>query len=510
MTLIIILILILPVAGILGYGIRAYLGRMKLSSAEAKSHRILQDALKDAENKRKELLIEAKDQLLKEKNLLDKEMRERRLEVQASEKRLIQKEETIDSRLEEIEKIEKILKIRDQESLEKEEELRREFEKHRKELERIAGMSSDEAKDLLLKNLENEVKFEATKIINKIEEEARRTADKKGKEIVISAIQRNASEYTSESTITTVSLPSDEMKGRIIGREGRNIRTLENLTGVDMIIDDTPEVVVISGFDPVRREVARLSLERLIQNGRIHPARIEEIVEKVSAELEEAMLEEGEKAAYRLGLPGMSKEALYNLGKLKYRTSYGQNVLSHSIEVANLAGIIAGELNLDVQFAKRAGLLHDIGKGYEVEGEGAHAIVGADMAKKFGESDKCVNAIASHHNDREPESFEAVLVQVADAISASRPGARKESLDTYLKRLENLENIASGFKGVDKCYAIQAGRELRVLVDNEAVSDDKVEIMARDIANKIESELKYPGIVRVTVIREKRIVDYAK
>ena len=510
MVLTIVLIIALPVVAILGYGVRAYIGRMKLSSAEAKSHRILQDAIKEAENKRKELLIEAKDQLLKEKNVLEKEMRERRQELQVSEKRLIQKEESIDTRLEEIRKKEKVLQVREQENSEKEEELRREFENHRKELERISGMTSDEAKELLLKNLENEVKFESTKLINKIEEEARRAADKKGKEIVISAIQRNASEYTSENTITTVPLPSDEMKGRIIGREGRNIRTLENLTGVDMIIDDTPEVVVISGFDPIRREIARQSLERLIQNGRIHPARIEEIVEKVTAELEESMLEEGEKAAYSLGIPGMSKDSLYNIGKLKYRTSYGQNVLKHSIEVANLAGMIAGELGLDVQFAKRAGLLHDIGKGCEVEGEGAHAIVGAEMAKKFGESDKCVNAIASHHNDREPESFEAVLVQVADAISASRPGARKESLETYLKRLENLENIANSFKGVDKCYAIQAGRELRVLVDNDVISDDKVEGMARDIATRIESELKYPGIVRVTVIREKRIVDYAK
>ena len=307
-----------------------------------------------------------------------------------------------------------------------------------------------------------------------------------------------------------MSLPSDEMKGRIIGREGRNIRTLENLTGVDMIIDDTPEVVVISGFDPVRREIARISLERLIQNGRIHPARIEEVVNKVTSEIEESMLEEGEKSAYELGIPGLSRDALYHIGKLRYRTSYGQNVLDHSKDVANLAGIMAGELNLDVQLAKRAGLLHDIGKGSVVEGEGAHALVGAEMAKKFGESDKCVNVIASHHNDREQESFEAVLVQVADAISASRPGARRESLDTYLKRLENLENIAHSFKGVDKCFAIQAGRELRVMVDNSLVDDGKAEGMARDIATKIESELKYPGIVRVTVIRETRIIDYAK
>ncbi len=506
----IILICALPVTGILGFAVRAYLGKIKLNSAEAKSHRILQDAIKEAENKRKELLIEAKDQLLKEKNLLEKEMRERRQELQATEKRFFQKEEAIDKRLEQIEKQEKQLQIKEKDHDEKSEELRKEFERHKQELERISGMTSDEAKELLLKNLENDVKFEATKLINKIEEEAKRSADKKAKDIIITAIQRNASDYTSESTITTVSLPSDEMKGRIIGREGRNIRTLENLTGVDMIIDDTPEVVVISGFDPVKREIARLSLERLIQNGRIHPARIEEVVEKVTKEIEDNMLEEGEKASYELGIPGLSKDALYNIGKLKYRTSYGQNVLAHSIDVANMAGIMAGELKLDVQLAKRAGLLHDIGKGSVVEGEGAHAIVGADMAKKFGESNKCVNIIAAHHNDREPESFEAVLVQIADAISASRPGARRESLDTYLKRLENLENIASRFKGVDKTFAIQAGRELRVVVDNEVVNDEEAQSMARDIATSIESELKYPGIVRVTVIRETRIVDYAK
>ncbi len=506
----ILLIAALPVTGIAGYAMRAYLGKIKLNSAESQSHRIVQDAIKDAESKRKELLIETKDQLLKEKNIFEKEMRERRVELQNIERRILQKEENLDSRTQELEKQEKVLQLRERENQEKEEELRREFENHRKELERISGLTSEEAKQLLLKNLENEVRFESIKLINKIDEEARRTADKKAKEIVLTAIQRSASEYTSESTITTVSLPSDDMKGRIIGREGRNIRTLENLTGVDMIIDDTPEVVVISGFDPVRREIARLSLERLIQNGRIHPARIEEVVEKVTEELEESMLDEGERGAFELGIPGISKDALYQIGKLKYRSSYGQSVLSHSKEVANIAGIMAGELKLNVQLAKRAGLLHDIGKGSIVEGEGAHAIVGAEMAKKFGEDDKVINIIASHHNDREAQSFEAILVQVADAISASRPGARRESLDTYLKRLENLENIASTFKGVDKCYAIQAGREIRVMVSNELVNDEKAQILAREIAEKIESELKYPGIVRVTVIRETRIVDYAK
>ncbi len=504
------LVLSIPVVGVAGFLVRAYIGRIKLNSAEVQSRRIIQDSIKEAEAKRKELLIEAKDQILKEKNLFEKEMRERRQEIQNHEKRTIQKEESIDVKTEQVEKRERILQLKEQETQEKEQELKKELERHGRELERISGLSKEQAKELLLKNLENEARFESIKLINKIEEEAKRVAEKKAKEIVLSAIQRNASDYTSECAITTVSLPSDDMKGRIIGREGRNIRTLENLTGVDMIIDDTPEVVVISGFDPVRREIARLSLERLIQNGRIHPARIEEVVEKVTHEIEENMLDEGEKAAFELAIPGLSKDALYHVGKLRYRSSYGQNILAHSKEVANLAGIMAGELGLEVMTAKRSGLLHDIGKGNVSEGEGAHSTVGAEMAKKFGENDKIINIIASHHNDREPESFEAVLIQVADAISASRPGARRESLDTYLKRLENLENIASGFKGVDKCYAIQAGRELRVLVSNDLVNDERAEILAREIAQKIESELKYPGIVRVTVIRETRIVEYAK
>lgn len=506
----ILLIIALPLAAIIGYALRAYLGKIKLTSAESQSQRIIQDAIRDAEARRKELLLETKDQLLKEKNQFEKETRERRQELQTIERRLLQKEESLDKKLEHLEKQEKIVQLKEQENQEKEEELKREFEKHKKELERIAGMTTEEAKNLLMKNLENQVRFDSIKVINKIEEEARRTADKKAKEIILAAIQRSASDYTSEATITTVSLPSDDMKGRIIGREGRNIRTLESLVGVDMIIDDTPEVVVISCFDPVRREIARLSLERLIQNGRIHPARIEEVVEKVTAELDDNMLEDGEKAAFELGIPGLSKDALHHIGKLKYRSSYGQNVLSHSKEVANLAGIMAGELGLDVMLAKRAGLLHDIGKGSMAEGEGAHAVVGAEMAKKFGETPKVASIIAAHHNDKEHECFESVLVQAADAISASRPGARRESLDTYLKRLDNLEKIALSYKGVEKCYAIQAGREIRVIVSNELVSDEKAAVLAREIAEKIESELKYPGIVRVIVIRETRIIDYAK
>ena len=510
MDLNIILIVALPVAAVIGYSIRSYLGKIKLNSVEAKSARLLKEIEKEAESKKKEILIDGKDQLLKEKNLFEKEMRESKQELKSLERKITQKEEEAATRQEQVKKQEKILQIKEQENKERENELRREFNRHKAELERISGLTAEEAKSLLLRNLENEIKLESTKLITKIEEEAKRSADKKAKEIIMTAIQRNASDYTSEATVTTVSLPSDEMKGRIIGREGRNIRTLENLTGVDMIVDDTPETVIISGFDPVKREIARLSLESLIQNGRIHPTRIEEVVEKTSKQIEEVILEEGEKAAYDLGIPGISKDALASIGKLKFRTSYGQDVLAHSIEVSKLAGLMAGELGLDVKLAKRAGLLHDIGKGNITEGEGAHAMLGADMAKKFGESLKCVNAIASHHNDCEPESFEAVLVQVADAISASRPGARRESLTTYLKRLEDLENIAKSFKGITKSYAIQAGRELRVLVDNESIDDAKAQKMARDIALKIEAELKYPGIVRVTVIRETRIIDYAK
>lgn len=497
-------------AGFIGFAIRSYLGKISLNSAEAQAQRIKQDAIRDAETKRKEVLIEAKDQLIQEKNQLEREMRERRNELQTVEKRLHQKEEQIDQRIELNDKREKEINQQKEENENLQKVLNEQFNRYRQELERISCLSQEQAREMLLKELEDKVRFESLKLINKIEEEAKRTADKKAKDIVISAIQRNATDYTSENTVTTVSLPSDDMKGRIIGREGRNIRTLENLTGVDMIIDDTPEVVVISGHDPIRREIARISLERLILNGRIHPARIEEVVDKVTREIEQEILEEGEKAAFELGIPGLSRESLYNIGKLKYRTSYGQNVLGHSIEVANIAGIIAGELKLDVQLAKRSGLLHDIGKGSVVEGEGAHALVGADMAKKFGEKEEVVNIIASHHNDRETKSFEAVIIQIADAISASRPGARRESLDNYLKRLEDLENIANSFQGVEKSYAIQAGREIRVLVSNETVTDERAAILAREIATRIESELKYPGIVRVIVIRETRIVENAK
>ncbi len=506
----ILLILALPVIGILGYVLKAYLGKIKLTSAETKSQKIIEEALKEAEAKRKELLIEAKDQILRERNLFEKEIRDRRQEIQNLEKKYSQREDSLDKREEQVKRKEKILQLREQENQEREEELRREFDRHRKELERISNLTTKEARKLLLNSLENEIKYDAQKLINKIEEEAKITAEKKAKEIVLSAIQRSASDFTSETTITTVTLPSDDMKGRIIGREGRNIRTLENLVGVDMIIDDTPEVVVISGFDPVRREIAKLSLERLIQDGRIHPAIIEEVVKKITNEIEKNIFEEGEKAAFELGIPGLSKDALFSLGKLKYRSSYGQNVLSHSREVANLAGIMAGEIGLDIQIAKRAGLLHDIGKGLDAEGEGAHAVVGAEMARKYGENKQIENIIASHHNDKEPESFEAILIQVADTISASRPGARRESINTYIKRLENLESIASSFKGVEKCFAIQAGREIRIMVENQIVNDEKAQVLARDIAKKIESELKYPGIVKVTVIRETRIIDYAR
>jgi len=506
----ILLITALPVVGAAGYAVRAYLGKIKLNSAEAQSHRIVQDAVREAEAKRKELLIEAKDQLLKEKNVFEREMRERRQELQNIEKRLVQKEEGLEKKHDQLDRQEKVLQLKERDNQEKEEELRKEYDLHRRELERISGLTTEEAKQLLLKNLENDVRFESIKLINKIEEEARRTADKKAKEVILAAIQRIASDFTSEVTITTVSLPSDDMKGRIIGREGRNIRTLENLVGVDMIIDDTPEVVVISCFDPVRREIARLSLERLIQNGRIHPARIEEVVEKVTAEIEENMLEEGEKAAFELGIPGISREALYHIGKLKYRSSYGQNVLSHSKEVANIAGIMAGELGLDVMLAKRAGLLHDLGKAIDHEIEGPHAVIGADLARRLGENKEVVHCIEAHHGDVEPQTVEAVIVQAADAISAARPGARRETLESYIKRLEKLEALAESHKGVEKSYAMQAGREIRVMVKPDEVSDTDSTLMARDIAKQIEEELQYPGQIKVMVIRESRAVEYAK
>lgn len=505
------LFVIIPLIGlILGWIIRWLYARFQLSSSEQKAERVIQEALREAEAKKKEALLEAKDKIIRERSQLERETRERRVELQRLERRLMQKEENLEKRLESVENQERSVVNRERGLLDKEKELDLEQEKWTKELERISGLTAAEAKKLLIQSLENEAMHEAQVKINLIEQEAQVTAERKARDIIVSTIQRIATDVSSEVTVSTVSLPNDEMKGRIIGREGRNIRTLETLTGVDIIIDDTPEAVVISCFDPIRKEIARVSLERLISDGRIHPARIEEIVQKVTKEIAQRIFEEGEKVLFELGIHNMTPEGTRALGRLHFRTSYGQNVLSHSKEVALVAGALAAEIGADIETCKRAALLHDIGKGVETDGDGNHAEIGMDLARKIGEDPKVVNAVGAHHNDVEPTSLEAVVVQIADAISASRPGARRETLDNYLKRLENLEKIAEGFQGVDKAYAIQAGREVRIMVNNDEVNDDGAKILAKNIAKKIESELKYPGRIKVMIIRETRIVEYAR
>ena len=502
---------ILPLAGVfLGWLIRWLFARFQLSSAEQKASRLLGEALREAEAKKKEAILESKDQLLRERNQLEKETRERRIELQRVERRLLQKEENLEKRVESLEKQERAVSNRERTAAETEAALQHEGERIAAELERVSGLSRAEAKKLLVQSLENEAHHDAQVTINLIEQEARLAADKKARDILITTIQRLATDVASEVTVTTVSLPNDEMKGRIIGREGRNIRTLETLTGVDIIIDDTPEAVVISCFDPIRREIAKTALSRLISDGRIHPARIEEIVQKVSKEITQTIYEEGERVLFEVGIHTMSPEAIRTLGRLHFRTSYGQNVLAHSKEVALLAGMIASEVGANVELAKRAALLHDIGKGVEANGDGNHIEVGMDLARRLGEDPKVLNAISSHHGDVEPETVEAVIVQIADAISAARPGARKETLDNYLKRLENLESIAEDFEGVDKAYAIQAGRELRILVNNEKITDEAAKELAKNVAKRIESELKYPGRIKVTIIREMRVIEYAR
>jgi ribonuclease Y len=502
---------ILPLAGVfLGWLIRWLFARFQLSSAEQKASRIVGEAIREAEAKKKEAILESKDQLLRERNELEKETRERRIELQRIERRLLQKEENLEKRVESLEKQERAVSNRERTAAETEAALKQEGERVAAELERVSGLSRAEAKKLLVQSLENEARHDAQVTINLIEQEAKLAADKKARDILITTIQRLATDVASEVTVTTVSLPNDEMKGRIIGREGRNIRTLETLTGVDIIIDDTPEAVVISCFDPIRREIAKTALSRLISDGRIHPARIEEIVQKVSKEITQTIYEEGERVLFEVGIHTMSPEAIRTLGRLHFRTSYGQNVLAHSKEVALLAGMIASEVGANVELAKRAALLHDIGKGVEADGDGNHIEVGMDLARRLGEDPKVLNAIGSHHGDVEPESVEAVIVQIADAISAARPGARKETLDNYLKRLENLESIAEDFDGVDKAYAIQAGRELRILVNTEKITDDAAKDLAKNVAKRIESELKYPGRIKVTIIREMRVIEYAR
>ena len=505
------LYIILPLVGIvLGWIIRWLYARFQLSASEQKAERVKQDAIREAEAQKKEILLNAKDELIRERNQQERENRERRAEVQRYEARINKKEELLEQRTAEFEKNEKIFAEKQAAMTKREESLEKQETLYRQELERISGLTAQEAKDLIIKNLENEAKHDAQGLINKIEQEAQLTAEKKAKDILITTIQRIAPEITSDITVTTVSLPSDEMKGRIIGREGRNIRTLETLTGVDIIIDDTPEAVVISCFDPVRKEIAKESLERLISDGRIHPARIEEIVQKVTHEVQNKIYEEGERALFDLGIHNMSTEGIRALGRLYFRTSYGQNVLTHSKEVAMAASMLAAEIGANRELAKRAAILHDIGKGAESDSDQNHAEVGAELARKMGEDAKVINAIASHHNDVEPTSIEAVIVQIADAISAARPGARRETIDNYVKRLENLEAIAESFNGVEKAYAIQAGRELRILVNNEKIPDSDVKELARSIAKQIETDLRYPGRIRLTMIRETRIIEYAR
>lgn len=493
-----------------GYLARKYIAEAKIASAEEAAARIIEEAEKEAEAKKREAILEAKEEVHRLHDDFDREVKERRSELQRIERRLLQKEEALDRKSEILERKLDNLGRREAELERKHHELANIENQKRAELERLSGLTSEEARELLLKNIEAEIRHEAALIIKEVEQEAREEADKRAREIITQAIQRCAADHVAETTVSVVSLPNDEMKGRIIGREGRNIRTLETLTGIDLIIDDTPEAVILSGFDPVRREVARIALERLIQDGRIHPARIEEMVEKAQKEVEAVIREEGEKAAFEVGVYGLHPELVRLLGRLKYRTSYGQNVLKHSIEVAHLAGVMAAELGADVAIAKRAGLLHDIGKATDHEMEGPHVVIGAELAKKYKEAPAVVHAIAAHHGDEEPKTIEAVLVQAADAISAARPGARRETLETYIKRLEKLEAIANSFEGVEKSYAIQAGREIRIMVKPDKIDDAGAVRLARDVVKRIENELEYPGQIKVTVIRETRAVEHAK
>lgn len=481
-----------------------------IGNAEEKAREIIDEALKTAENKKRESLLEVKEESIRTKNELDKEIKERRAEAQRYERRVQQKEENIDKKADAIEKRKASLASREESLNRMKEEVSRLNEQRVQELERISGLTSEQAKDYLLKIVEDEVKHESAVMIKEMESRAKEEADKKAKEYVVNAIQRCAADHVSETTISVVQLPNDEMKGRIIGREGRNIRTLETMTGVDLIIDDTPEAVILSGFDPIRREVARIALERLIVDGRIHPARIEEMVEKAQKEVEVMIKEEGEAATLEVGVHGIHPELVRLLGKMKFRTSYGQNALKHSIEVAQLSGLLAAELGLDVRLAKRAGLLHDIGKAVDHEMEGSHIQLGAELCRKYKENATVINAVESHHGDVEPTSLIACIVQAADTISAARPGARRETLETYTSRLRQLEDITNNFKGVDKSFAIQAGREVRVMVVPEQISDADMVLLARDISKQIEAELEYPGQIKVNVIRESRVIDYAK
>ena len=482
----------------------------KIGNAEARAREIIDDAVKTAEAKKKESLLEIKEESIKNKNELEKETKERRSELQRYEKRVLSKEEALDKKSEAIERREAGFTAKEEELRQREAKVEELSQQRVQELERISGLTSEQAKEYLLKTVEEDVKHDTAKMIKELEAQAKEEADKKAKEYIVTAIQRCAADHVAETTISVVQLPSDEMKGRIIGREGRNIRTLETLTGVELIIDDTPEAVVLSGFDPIRREVARIALEKLIVDGRIHPARIEEMVEKAQKEVDTMIREEGEAAALEVGVHGIHPELIKLLGRMKFRTSYGQNALKHSIEVAQLSGLLAGEIGLDVRLAKRAGLLHDIGKSIDHDVEGSHIQIGVDLCRKYKESPTVINAVEAHHGDVEPETLIACVVQAADTISAARPGARRETLETYTNRLKQLEDITNQFKGVDKSFAIQAGREIRVMVVPEQVSDADMVLLARDIAKQIEFELEYPGQIKVNVIRESRVTDYAK
>jgi ribonuclease Y len=489
---------------------RKKIAEAEIGSAEQEGQRIVSEAEKIAERKKREALFEAREEIHKSRVDLEKEVKERRIEIQRTERRLQQKEETYEKKVETLEKKEEGLNRQIKEIDSRQQEIESLYQQQLEKLENISGLSVGEAKEYLLKNIEGEVKHEAAILVKDIYEKAKEESSRKAKEVLSTAIQRCAVDHSSDITVSVVALPNDEMKGRIIGREGRNIRTLETLTGIDLIIDDTPEAVILSGFDPIRREVARIALEKLIADGRIHPARIEEMVEKAKKEVETTIREEGDRATFETGVYGLHPELVRLLGKLMFRTSYGQNVLNHSKEVAHLAGLIASELGEDVTLAKRAGLLHDIGKAIDHEMEGSHVSIGADLCRKYNESDLVINSILAHHGDEEPTSVIAVLIQAADSISASRPGARRETLESYIKRLQKLEDIANSFVGVDKSFAIQAGREVRIMVKPEDVSDEGMVMVARDIVKRIESELDYPGQIKVNVIRETRTIDYAK
>lgn len=514
---IIMIVAALAVGIFVGILLRRKFAEGRLADAEKAAAQLIEDAQKDADAVRKEASLEAKDIILQAKTESEQEARDLRRDIQAQEKRLLQKEEhldrkvaQLDSREEELAKREKKLTQLEEQLEDREKSIEQLVQQQTETLERISAMSAEEAKQHLIQTMESEARHDAAKLIKQIEEEAREKAEKKAKEILSLAIQRYAGDYVAEKTVSVVPLPTDEMKGRIIGREGRNIRAIEAATGIDLIIDDTPEAVIISGFNPVRREVARLSLERLIVDGRIHPARIEEVVQKAEQDVETAIREAGEQATFDVGVHGIHPEIIKLIGRLKYRTSYGQNVLQHSIEVAFLCGIMAAELGINVKQAKRAGLLHDIGKAVDHEIEGSHAVIGADLARKYGESPKIVHALAAHHEDEKPESVLAILVQAADALSGARPGARRETLETYVKRLNDLERIGQSFGGVSNCFAIQAGREIRVMVSSESISDAQSFVLAKDIAKKIEDEMTYPGQIKVNVIRETRAVEFAR